>query len=131
MKTYTVPGEVHDIKGLFFDLMKADFEITRITQEKGMTVIHLEDEEGKSPLGVAELWIDRPYVPPVRKVMEERSEAYKRFLAERPARLQALRASARRIDETVRDGYEPEERVLTLDEPAKRKGWFSKLRELW
>jgi hypothetical protein len=131
MKTYTVPGEVHDIKGLFFDLMKAEFEVTRITQEKGMTVIHLEDEEGKSPLGVAELWIDRPYVPPARKVLEERSEAYRAFLAERSARLQALRASARRIDETVRDGFDSEERVLTLDEPVKKEGWFSKLKKLW
>ena len=130
MKTFAVSGEVHDLVGLLHDLIKAQFEVRNISKEKGLTVIYLEDEEEKSPLGVAELWIDRAFERPSRKLVQERGEAYRKFMDEKSARLQALRASARRVEETPFGAYEPEERVLTLETP-KKEGWFSRLRKLW
>jgi hypothetical protein len=142
MKTVTVELEVADISALYFDLVKAEFEVLSVWVHERKTGVNLEDEEEKDPTQFVEAAAKKPYVHPSRSEIEERRKIYEKFEAEKPMRMELLRARmpAAAADRTVPGSPalmpvdEQPIQVLTLERP-RGEGWMSKmsrkLKELW
>src|SRR5260221_13960240 len=92
MRIVKIDAEVPDSSGLFFDLIKAGYEVASVSLEKGSTLIHLENDEDKDPLPVADLWIGKDLVKPSKAVLEERRKIYGKHIDEKESRMAALRA---------------------------------------
>lgn len=143
MRTVKLGKEVADVGGFFFELVKAGFEVLSISVQENVTHVNLEDEEDKDPLPLAEAFLEAPPRPPSRSVMEERREIYRKYLEEKPFRMENLRARYRVSQEvraiareaSAREGAieapvalleEQRPEVLALP-PASNEGWLKKL----
>ena len=138
MRTVKLEAQVPDSSGLFFDLVKAGFEVIGVSSDKGTTCIHLEGEEDKDPLPVADLWIGKADDRPSRSMREERRKLYEKHVAEKPTRMAALRSRIQAQNEV--SAFSPElsfdgqsadgpVQMLTLETP-KKKGLLKRLLEL-
>lgn len=130
MRTVTLQEDVFDPHGLYFDLIRAEFEVESVAIEKGRTTIHLADEEEKDPLPVADLWVGREPVRLSRSALLERRDIQKNFIAQKPSRLAVLRTKfqAQPVDSYMEDAGGVQ--VLAM-EPAQKDSWWNKLRKLW
>lgn len=131
MRIVKIDAEIPDKSGLFFDLVKAEFEIRNVSGEKEVTYIVLEDEEEKDPLPIADLWIGKGAENPSVSLMRERRKIHEKFVQGKSARLAALRVRVHPQSEPAY-AYESDGgvQVLTM-EPAQKESWFTKLRKLW
>lgn len=138
MRTVKLEAQVPDSSGLFFDLVKAGFEVVGVSSEKGTTCIHLEGEEDKDPLPVADLWIGKTADRPSRSTREERRKLYEKHIAEKSSRMAALRSRIQAQNEV--SAYSPELsldgqaadgpfQMMTLEAP-KKKSLLKRLLEL-
>jgi hypothetical protein len=132
MRTVKLDREVEDASGLFFDLIKAGFEVASVSVERNETSIHLEDEEEKDPAHVAELWAGKAETAPSMSVIQERRRIYEDFLSGKEERRSALRARKESSGAAPSQiGYQDADpEVLTLS-PAQKMGWIKKLFKLW
>lgn len=132
MKIVKIDAEIPDKSGLFFDLVKAEFEVRNVSGEKEITYIVLEDEEEKDPLPIADLWIGKAVENTSTSLMKERRKIHEKFVQGKAARIAALRIRTNYPENTYayESGGEDGVQVLTM-EPAQSESWFSKLRKLW
>lgn len=91
MRTVKLGRKVADVSGLFFDLIKEEFEVESISTERDETCIHLADEETKDPAYVVQLWMDKAQEKPSLSVMLERKRIYESYLLAKDGRRNALR----------------------------------------
>lgn len=136
MRIVKIDAEIPDSSGLFFDLIKAGYEVSSVSSEKGSTLIHLEDDEDKDPSPVADLWIGKDAEKPSKVLMEERREVYEKHVAEKASRIAALRARMEVQNEVSSfvpdESYGDERPVQTLLLEKPKKGtWLKNLLKLW
>lgn len=140
MKSVKLDRKVADTSGLFFDLIRGDFEVVSVAAEESATYVHLEDEEEKDPLPVVEMWADKAVAPPSKVVVVDRRKIYDKYVAEKPSRMEAIRARlAARLEISVPAfsdseiqpaSAEPPIQMLSI-EPKPKEGWLKKLAKLW
>lgn len=129
MKTIEFDRKVSDVPSLYFDLIKAEFEVSSIAVHEQSTLIYLEDEEDKDPLPIAAQWANGDEKAPSRSTMLERQEIYRKFQDEKPLRMENLRARMSRDGARV-SVMDRDPEMLALSS-APKESWFSKLRKLW
>ncbi len=138
MRTVKIDAEVPDSSGLFFDLIKAGYEVVSVSLEKGSTSIHLENDEDKDPSPIADLWIGRELVNPSKAIIDERRQIYGKHSDEKASRMAALRARIEAQNEVSSsipyEPYDGEEgrpvQTLLLEKP-KKESWLKGLLKLW
>lgn len=130
MKIVKVSGEIPDKSGLYFDLVKAEFEVRNISTDRGAVYIHLDEEEDKDPLPIADLWIGKALEKPSISLVKERRSIHEKFEQGRPARLAGLRTRVQAPEPAF--AYDSNEGVQVLAmEPAPKEGWLKKIMKLW
>jgi hypothetical protein len=130
MKIVKVDAEVPDKSGLFFDLVKAEFEVRNVSGERGVVYIVLEDEEDKDPLPIADLWVGKTLERTSLSITKERRNIYEKFVQGKPARIAALRTRLQ-VQPEPAYAYESDGVQVLAMEPAQKESWFTKLRKLW
>lgn len=146
MRKVKLEKEVEDISGLYFELVERGFELVSVSVHERCTYVNVEDEEDKDPLPFMESFAGQPFKAPSRSITEKRREICRKFVEEKPLRMENLRARFRvsqevkaiRPDMSVPSSAAEtmtalEDRpieVLALPGPAK-PGFLKKLRSLF
>jgi hypothetical protein len=146
VKTVKLEKEVEDISGLYFDLITRGFELISVSVHERCTYVNVEDEEEKDPTMHMEAFVGAPFRTPSRSVLEKRREIGRKFLEEKPLRMENLRARFRvgqevkaiapaavapaPVSELVSVIEDRPVEILALPAPAGN-GLWKKLRKLW
>jgi hypothetical protein len=130
MRIVKLDREVADVSGLFFDLIKAEFEVESISVENNETLVHLADEEEKDPAHVAELWMGTQPVKVSPAVIQERRKLYEYYLASKEERRSSLRVRKESSAAAPSQIGYTDPVVLQLS-PVEKTSWIKKLFKLW
>lgn len=73
MKNILIAGKkVSDVAGLYYDLIKGEFQVENVGVDQSGTHVFLNDSEQKDPTPVVEAWLSKPVQPPSRSTVDQR-----------------------------------------------------------
>lgn len=75
-KIVTIPGQVHDVNGLYIDLKKALFAVRNVGGDERLTYVYLEPSEEKDPTEIAMQWVGKPLPERTRTFLRRRNAEF-------------------------------------------------------
>lgn len=95
MKNILVPGKrVDDVAGLYYELIKNQFEVENVGVDQSGTHVFLHDSEEKDPAPLVEGWLGKSTPPPTKSMIEQRKTINAEYQVKRARREAEDRAKA-------------------------------------